>query len=29
MLAYMLISYGYPILQFFFLGTPGSMEWGY
>lgn len=28
MTAYMLLSYGYPILQFFFLGTPGSMEWG-
>lgn len=28
MTAYMLLSYGYPILQFLFLGAPGSMEWG-
>jgi cytochrome c oxidase subunit 1 len=28
MLAYMIVSYGYPILQFFFIGTPGVVKWG-
>ncbi|MEW6445164.1 MAG: cbb3-type cytochrome c oxidase subunit I [Pseudomonadota bacterium] len=29
MLAYMIVSYGYPILQFAFIGTPGVIPWGY
>ena len=29
MFAYMIISYGYPILQFAFIGTPGVIPWGY
>lgn len=29
MLAYMIVSYGYPILQFAFIGTPGAIPWGY
>ena len=29
MLAFMVVSYGYPILQFFFIGTPGVIPWGY
>ncbi len=29
MFLYLLASYGYPILQFWFIGTPGSPVWGY
>lgn len=29
MLAYMIVSYGYPILQFAFIGTPGVVPWEY
>jgi hypothetical protein len=25
----MLVAYGYPILQFFIIDTPGSLPWGY
>lgn len=28
MLAYMILSYGYPIVQFFFIGTHGTIPWG-
>ena len=28
MLIYLLASYGYPVLQFFFIGTPESPVWG-
>lgn len=26
---WMLVAYGYPVLQFFILDTPGSLPWGY
>ncbi len=29
MLCYMIISYGYPIIQFAFIGTPQSTPWSY
>ena len=29
MLCYMILSYGYPIIQFAFIGTPQSLPWSY